>query len=78
MGFADRFDALNNHVTLFFLRFVGPPSVGSPDGRGRAASEDERAREVDGAVFGAVLRQDDFVAPAERSQPLAQVDHGGV
>ena len=47
MGFADRFDALNNHVTLFFLRFVGPPSVGSPDGRGRAASEDERAREVE-------------------------------
>lgn len=47
MGFADRFDALNNHVTLFFLRFVGPPSVGSPDGRGRAVSDDERAREVE-------------------------------
>lgn len=47
MGFADRFDALNNHVTLFFLRFVGPPSVGAPGARGRALSNDERQREAE-------------------------------
>lgn len=46
MGFADRFDAWNNHVTLFFLRFVGPPSVADPEGRGRGVTEDERRRET--------------------------------
>ncbi|WP_028045825.1 hypothetical protein [Cellulomonas sp. URHE0023] len=47
MGFSDRFDAFNEHVTLFLLRFVGPPTVSAPDSHGRDVSEDEREREAE-------------------------------
>ena len=42
----DRFDRFNEKVTLFFLKFVGPPSTAAPDHRGRVVTEDEVARET--------------------------------
>ncbi|WP_315095045.1 hypothetical protein [uncultured Cellulomonas sp.] len=47
MGFSDRFDAFNEHVTLFFLRFVGPPTTNAPDSQGRGTTVDEQEREAE-------------------------------
>lgn len=70
MGIVDRFDAFNERVTLFFLRFVGPPSVGSPhsSGRGVAPVEHEREAEIRGG-FERVTGPDGRPYLVERTPP---------
>jgi len=44
MSIGDAFDAFNERVTLFLLRFVGPPQVGSSRAPDDAARTDAAAR----------------------------------
>lgn len=47
MGVVDAFDRFNEKVTLFCLRFVGPPSVGNAGAGGPATTPEGRARDVE-------------------------------
>jgi hypothetical protein len=70
MGFTDRFDAFNEHVTMFFLRFVGPPTTNAPDSRGRGISDDEREREAEiRGTFERVTGADGRLYLVERKSP---------
>ena len=70
MGFTDRFDAFNEHVTLFFLRFVGPPTTNAPDSHGRGTTDDERGREAEiRGTFERVTGPDGRPYLVERSSP---------
>jgi hypothetical protein len=46
MRFVDAYDAFNEKVTLFFLRFVGPPSV-ERTSRPLVVTPEERARDTE-------------------------------
>jgi hypothetical protein len=72
MGFTDRFDAFNHHVTMFFLRFVGPPTTNPPDSHGRAVSVEELEREsAIRGTFERVTGPDGRPYLVERKQPEA-------
>ncbi|GCE77637.1 hypothetical protein [Cellulomonas biazotea] len=66
----DRFDRFNEKVTLFFLKFVGPPSTAAPDHRGRVVTEDEVARETHARqAFERVVGPDGKAYLVERDGP---------
>ena len=70
MRFSDRFDAFNEHVTLFFLRFVGPPTTSAPDSQGRGTTDDEREREAEiRGTFERVVGPDGRPYLVERTPP---------
>jgi hypothetical protein len=45
MGFVDAYDAFNEKITLFFLRFTGPPSVSRA--QPREISDEVKERDVE-------------------------------
>jgi|GEM_PF-3518611 len=52
MSIGDAFDAFNERVTLFLLRFVGPPQVGSSRGADHAPRTDATGRAHDTELHG--------------------------
>jgi len=52
MSIGDAFDAFNERVTLFLLRFVGPPQVGSSRAADDAPRTDAAGRAHDTELRG--------------------------